>query len=417
MSTLADTIAAVFTARPDILDDPYPHCRRLLGAGAIHWLPADAGPGPWSDAWHILGYDEVRAALEDPRLGAHTLPPPAPGAGAMNDLARIFGSTLLYLEPPDHTRLRRLTAQTFTKRNGAALDSFVQSQVEQLIDRIVLTAGTFDLVSTLAAPLPNLVVAELLGLPTGRRAEFAQRTGGLMALRPTPEAMTDIVQSVALIRDLLPLRRSTPDDDLLSDLLRHQARDPSITDDEVVAQALTVVIAGTETLTAAITTAVRTVLTEPAMWQALGPDTIDSTVDELLRYDGPTHLLPRQAHAPLTLGTNTIRPGQRVWLWLAATNRDPSRFHDPDDLDCARTGPRPLTFGRGIHTCIGSKLARSEIAAVLLALRARFPDLRLARERTTWAPNPAVRSPARLDLTTEPVQRRRNATPGSCHTG
>jgi cytochrome P450 len=396
------SIGQVFAGSPQILADPNSVYRELQAAGPMHWVAGDAGSGPWTNAWHILGYDETATALKDRRLGAHRMPaPPAspePLSPAQRDaaeLGRIFGLTLLYLDPPDHTRLRLLTAQTFTRRVGECLRPTIVRMVDNLLDRVA-AQPTIDIVPDLATPLPILVVADLLGIPAEDQARVAACAGGIMTLHPTPRAMAHALELVHYFRDLLPRRRATPGDDLFSDLLRAQAEDAALSDDEVIAQCITVVIAGTETTTAAIATGVLNVLRHPALWEALGAESISSVVEELLRFDGPTHLLTREAHEAFEIGGHGIAAGQRLWLWVAAANRDPVRFTRPDELIVGRNEGRHLAFGSGIHGCIGASLARLELEMALLALRERYPALRLVARDVTWRPNAALRCPARL---------------------
>ncbi len=313
----------------------------------------------------------------------------------MAALGRIFGLTLLYLDPPDHTRLRLLTAQTFTRRVGDALRPRMEQMVDALLDGVA-AHDTVDVVADLATPLPNQVVAELLGIPAKDQATLAQRSGGIMTPRPTPQAMANALELVRYFRDLLPRCRADPGDDLISDLVRAQAENDALTDDEVIAQCMSVVIAGTETTTAALATGVLVLLDHPTFWEALSAQTVSAVVEELLRFDGPTHLLPREAREELELGGNKIEAGQRLWLWLAAANRDPARFVQADELVLERSGSRHLAFGSGMHACIGAALARLELEVALLHLRERFPVLRRADAQVSWSPNPALRCPAHL---------------------
>lgn len=403
MPDLATAIADLFTGSPATLADPYPRYRDLQAAGAMHWIGDAGGPGPWSHAWHVLGYAEVAAALKDRRFGAHRMPAPPPATpGTLSpaehdsaELGRIFGLTLLYLDPPHHTRLRLLTAQTFTRRVGGALRPRIQTMVNGLLDRVEAQRA-FDIVADLATPLPILVVAELLGIPHAERAHFAQCSGGIMTLAPTPQAMTNALDLVRTFRALMLHRRRDPGDDLISDLVRAQAENDALTDDEIMAQCLTVVIAGTETTTAAISTGILTLLRHPQAWAALSETGIERVVEELLRFAGPTHLLPREAREEVEIGGRMIQAGQRLWLWVAAANRDPARFPRADTFDGERTDVRHLAFGSGIHACIGAALARLEMQVVLLTLRERYPAMRLVDTDVPWSPNSALRSPQRL---------------------
>lgn len=203
--------------------------------------------------------------------------------------------------------------------------------------------------------------SELLGIPEKRRDAFTHHAGELMTLQLTPRAMTNTSELMRLIEELVDDRRRAQGDDHVSDLLRIQADTGDLTDDEVIAQCRTVVVAGTETTTAAIATALLTLLQHPTTWEALTPTTIGDVVEEILRFDGPTHLLPRESRESFQLGGQTIHAGQRLWLWLAAANRDPARFANPDSVAPSRNDSRHLAFGGGIHACIGATLARAEL--------------------------------------------------------
>ena len=302
------------------------------------------------------------------------------------------GGSMLFTDPPDHTRLRRLVSRAFTPRRVAALRPAVEAMVDGMLGP-TLDAGPVDVMATLAFPLPNAVIAELVGVPASDRAGF-QDLVRASAAGIEPIIDDDTVRAAmaagdelrAYFVDLLAERRRRPEDDLLSALDEAREDDDALTDDEIVATAILLFAAGFETTTNLIGNGLLALLRAPAQLERLRaePGLAVAAVDELLRWDSPVQLNSRTALEPAEVAGETLEPGQLVMVLQGAANRDPQRFERPDELDVARADNVPLSFGWGAHHCIGAPLARMEGEVVLRALAARTSSIDLLDPSPRW---------------------------------
>ncbi|MEV7782437.1 cytochrome P450 [Kitasatospora sp. NPDC088351] len=367
----------------------------------------DGPPG-----WLVTRYDDVRTALADPRLSSRrphlnshiraSLITPA-------EMAALRPSDLLTSDPPEHTRLRRLVSGQFTTRRMALLAPRIQDIVDQHLDALAAAPRPVDLMTTVALPVPSLVISELLGVPyTDRdrdRDRYQRLTAELLSLDRTRE---QLLASKAEMKDyllhLIRTRRAEPADDLLSGLLQAQATDTTLTDDEIAALAQLILIAGHETTANVIGLATLLLLRPPRLWDTVRrrPDLVDGVIEETLRHATVLQFgLLRVAREPLTLAGQPIAAGERVVLHLPAANRDGARFTDPDHFDPHRPdAAKHLSFGHGPHHCIGDQLARTELRTLLTTMLHRFPDLRLATDPDEVATHRhrVVHGPARLPV-------------------
>jgi cytochrome P450 len=366
-------------------DDPFPLFAEVRSAAPVHEITlADGHP-----AWLVVGYEEARAALNDPRLSkdmhaalarsgevvAEGLPGPA--------LARH----MLAVDPPDHTRLRRLAMPAFSRRRVEGLEARVRSIVEHLIAGLVAGGGdrSVDLVAGYAFPLPFTVISELLGIPEPDRADLGRWFRTLLAPYTGPQPPAEAVAAsdalVAYLVALLDLKRTAPGEDLVTDLVVAADRDGVLTEQEMLSTIFQLVVAGHDTTTSLIGNGTVALLRHPEQRDALvaDPDLVAKVVEECLRWDAPVpHSTFRYTTSEVHLGGAVIPPFAQVIISLAAANRDTARYGDAEAFDIRRTDGGHLAFGHGIHHCLGAPLARMEGRIALAALHTRFPAMRLA---------------------------------------
>jgi len=351
---------------------------RLVAEGPVHRMPMPNG----ALGWLVTGYEAARAALADPRIVKG-----GPGHGPYvaelpPGVAAAIGHHMLSLDPPDHTRLRRLVAAAFTRRRSELLEPRIQELTDGLLDRID-GRDEVDLIAELAYPLPIAVICELLGIPEADRSEFRSWTGplvsgGLAGLDAYAGAATALVDYV---HELLARKRREPADDLLSALVAVRDGGDRLTEDELTSMVYLLLLAGHETTVNLIANAVRALLTHPEQLARLRaePERIGAAIEELLRFDGPLQsAIPAITAAPVRIGEVVIPPGELVVISLLAANRDPARLPDAERLDVSRPAAPHLAFGHGIHHCLGAPLARIEARVAVGSLLARFPRLCLA---------------------------------------
>ncbi|MFF3325243.1 cytochrome P450 [Streptomyces sp. NPDC002889] len=379
----------------DFTANPYPYYARLRERGPVHQVRAPDG----GLFWLIVGHEEARAALADARLSKS----PATIAATMLD-EQVVGPYLLVVDPPDHTRLRKLVTREFTARRVEALRPRVQQVTDELLDAM-LPAGQADLVDTLAFPLPITVICELLGIPAADREAFRKWSNEVVA--PTgPEAGEAAVHELAAyLDDLIEDKRCAgPADDLLSALIRTRAEDDDrLSAAELRALAYLLLIAGHETTVNLISGGVRALLDHPGQLALLRADLglLDGAIEEMLRYDGPVETgTVRFSATPVPVGDIVIPPGEMVLVGIAAGDRDPARFPDPDRFDIRRDTRGHLAFGHGIHYCLGAPLARLEASVAIRTLLERCPDLALTRptDAYDWLPGLLMRGVRRLPV-------------------
>ncbi|MCA2263511.1 cytochrome [Mycobacterium marseillense] len=299
----------------------------------------------------------------------------------------------LFLDPPDHTRLRKLVSKAFAPRVVSALQPDISSLVDGLLDRVA-EKGRFEVVEDFAYPLPVAVICRLLGVPLDDEPQFS-RASALLAQALDPfstitgvpeEVANERQQAGAWLRDyfhgLIDKRRSRPGDDLLSGLIAVEESGDQLTEEEIVSTCNLLLIAGHETTVNLIGNAVLAMLRNTGQWAALGadPDRASAIVEETLRYDPPVQLVGRIALADMVIGGIEVPAGDVMMLLLAGASRDPAEYDRPDVFDPDRKTMRHLGFGRGAHYCLGAPLARLEAGVALAAVAARFPNARLEGE-------------------------------------
>ena len=361
------------------LDDPFPLFAEARKLGAVH--PVTLADG--HDAWLVVRYEEAMAALNEPRLSKDMDAALAKSSEVVAEglPGPDFARHMLTVDPPDHTRLRRLVSAAFTPKRVEALRPRVQTITDDLLDAIAERGpdSSVDLVSAFAFPLPFTVICELLGVPQADRARLGQEFTKLLVPTSTPseyaeaKAASDAV--VAMLRDLVAGKETSPGDDLVSALIRARDGDDSLDSRELLSSIFQLMVAGHDTTASLIGNSVVALLRNPEQLSKLRsePGTIPAAVEEFLRYDAPVpHSTFRYASEPLTLGDATIPEGAQVIICLAAANRDHDRYAKPESLAVDRAATRHLAFGHGIHHCLGAPLARMEGCLALGGVVATF---------------------------------------------
>ncbi|MEU6763879.1 cytochrome P450 [Streptomyces sp. NPDC046853] len=362
--------------------------------------PVPAGPGG-SPGYLVTGYTEARAALNDPRLSKDTAAFFA-GKGSRRRLHPAVARSMLASDPPQHTRLRKLVTGAFTTGAVRELRPFIARVTDDLLQQ--WPAGErFDLVAGLAVPLPVIVICELLGVPQTDRSDVRRWSAELFAAGE-PDVIDAASHALAdYMMGLIAAKRQNPGSTLLDRLISARDGDDHLSEDELVSLAVLLLVAGHETTTNALGNAVLALLQHPAELERLreDPDAVASALDELLRFDSPVSTATfRFTTRAITLGGTDIPAGAPVMVALGAANRDPARFPAPHLLDPGRDAAAHLSFGHGIHRCVGAPLARAELEIALRAVLTRFPGIRLAvpPEQLIWRRTRLVRG-----LTSLPV--------------
>jgi hypothetical protein len=405
-------------ADPAVVADPYP----------VMAMIREASPYPTLDgALIVLGrHADCSRILRDTRVssqrGTSRLATGGAGAagatggtgatGAGPSAPRRAAMSFLSMDPPDHTRLRKLVSKAFTPRTIARLEPRIRVVTDELLSAAAERhPGQLELVSELAYPLPVRIICELLGVPADDHQRFAGWSARLAhSLQPNfgggDDDLDDIVAAreefSAYFRELIAVRRARPGDDLLTELIRAEDEGSRLTEAELVATAILLLVAGHETTVGLISNAVLALLRHPDQLAALraDPALAPAAVEETLRYDPPVQLTARVARATIPIGPAEATDGALILLLLAATGRDPAVFADPDRFDLRRNAGGHLAFAAGPHFCLGAPLARLEAATALTAFARRVTDPELADGGLSYKPNFNLRGPDRLLLHT-----------------
>jgi cytochrome P450 len=376
---------AAFNPRdPAFIANPYPAYRELRETTPV-WR------SPFGRTF-LTRYEDSAVLMRDRRLGKDYTEPEALirrfGPTAMQEPAVVeLSHMMLMRDPPDHTRLRGLVTKVFTARKIEEMRPGIQAITDRLLDNVA-ARGEMDAIRDLAFPLPVLVICELLGIPGEDRARFVTATAsGAALLNPVPPTREELdranegtMATGAYFEGLFEQRRKEPRDDLLSLLVQAEEAGDRLTIEELRANTTLLFAAGHETTVNLIGNGIWSLHDNPSQWEAIrdNPALIPNAIEEILRYECPVQAVARTVAEPIEFGGEEFSKGDLIVALIGAANRDPEVFPDPDRLDVTRERLRPLSFGGGIHFCIGAQLARIEAEVVFSTLLRRMPDLKLA---------------------------------------
>jgi cytochrome P450 len=364
---------------PAFVADPYPTYQQLRAEDPVHHSPLGF--------WVLTRYDDVIAALRDPRLAKEAIA--AFVAARFGTAIPALGISMLDRDPPDHTRLRSLVSKAFTPRMVERLRPRIAQIVDGLLDR-VHGAGGMDLIEEFAYPIPVIVICEMLGVPVEDHERFKgwslDIARGLDSVLLPPDSdvpRRSLASRNALadyFRELIAARRRAPRSDMLSELIAAEEAGDKLSESELLATCILLLIAGHETTVNLIGNGTLALLRHPDQLRRLrdDPRLIGTAVEELLRFDGPVQRTARIPSEDVLIGGRVIAKGEMVMPFIGAADRDPAQFPDPDRLDLGRTDNRHIAFGWGIHFCLGAPLARVEGQIAINALVQRLPKLALA---------------------------------------
>jgi cytochrome P450 len=403
-----DLLTEILTPGPD--REPYDAYRRLREDAPAHRAEA-------TGMWSLTRYDDVKAILHDRRFGrgANLRSPGLAGlVGGLDtgrDRLRALGDTMLFADPPEHGRLRGLVSRAFTPRRIEALRPAIERLVEPLLDDLA-SAGSGDVLDLFAFPFPVAVIGELLGVPAPDQAAFRSLVRDSTAFIEAAPSEADLDRAEAALSkmtayfdDLVDQRSKRPADDLLSAMLAVDAGGDRLTREEIVSTAILLFGAGFETTTNLIGNGLLTLLRHPDELARLrtDPTLVPGAVEEILRYESPVQINARTALHEADLLGEPIETGTLVVTFLGAANRDPLRYEEPETFDVGRTDVQPLSFGWGIHHCLGAELARVEGQIAFERLLARFPRMDLVHDRASWRPSLTLRGLAELQVQVTPA--------------
>ncbi len=380
---------------PAVLADPYPLYAKLREADPVHW-------DPFLHAWVVTGYADCITVLH--KFSADRTPTPeqitALGIGALEPIAKVMTKQMLFMDAPAHTRLRKLCSTAFTPRRIEGLRAHIADIADRLIDRAA-PKGRMDVIADFAAPLPAIVTAEMLGVPTGDHAllkswsaDFAEMLGNF---QHNPDRASRVLKSVEAMtvyfRAAIREHERLPREGLIHSLMTAEVDGARLTEEEIIANTIVTMVGGQETTTNLIGNGLLTLLRKPEALAQLrdDPALIESAVEELLRYESPSQHTARIAPEDFELGGKSIRKRDAVMAVMAAGNRDPTRFAEPDRLDLTRPDNRHLAFGWAAHFCFGAPLARMEGQIAFTTMLRRLPDLTLDRQVLVWRENLGLR--------------------------
>jgi cytochrome P450 len=390
--------------RSEYAADPYPTYRRLREEAPFYLHPIFR-------VWVVSRYDDVSAILKDPRVSVQrasgNLPRfMNPFSGLSESFSAAIRGALLMVDPPDHTRLRNLVNKAFTPRVVEGLRPRIREVVDGVLDSLGQRA-TIDLVRDFATPVPVIVIAEMLGVPSADREAFKRWStviaglldpiGSEYGLREVEAAFEEMSR---YFDALFEARRREPRNDLVSRLVAIEDEGDRLSSSELLATVALILGAGHETTTNLISNAVVALLRNPGERKRFqeDPGLASTAVDEFLRYDSPVQATDRLLREDVEYGGQVLRKGQFALLLLGSANRDPAQFPDPDRLDLGRRENRHLSFSQGVHFCLGAQLARAEAEIALQVLLQRFPDLRGDPDPPAWRRSLVLRGPAALPV-------------------
>ena len=401
------SLSLVRLLEPEVLGNPYPLYHKLRVEDPVHW-------DRFLHTWVVTRYPDVLNVLHS--FSADRTPTPeqltAMGLSGLNPIAKVMVKQMLFMDAPAHTRLRGLASAAFTPRKVEVLRGHIQEISENLLDR-VQAQGQMDIIADYAAPMPAIVTAEMLGVPTEDHAnlkkwstDFAEMLGNF---QHNPDRIPRVLESTNNLTDYfqtaIDKMRLHPREGLIHSFMTAEVEGDRLTDEEIVANCIVTMVGGQETTTNLIGNGLLTLMRNPDQLARLRDDRslIPSAVEELLRYESPSQHTGRIAREDVQIGNREIRKGQAVMAIMAAANRDPERFPDPDRLILDRSDNKHLAFGWSSHFCFGAPLARMEGQIAFETLLRRLPNLELVPGPLTWRNNSGLRGLMALPVTFSPT--------------
>ena len=393
---------------PAFHDNRYAMYRRILDEAPVHRSPLGG--------WVLARYSDVQTVLRRPDMTTRSLMMSNDEREALlraqgmweqwsnSALPAFMDVVMLLQDPPEHTRLRAVMGKVFTPKAVEGLRPHIEELVSDLLAEV---DGEMELIADLAFPLPALVICEMLGIPSEDREQlkvWSSAAARLLDPLMDSETFQRADDALKAFREyffaLIDERHRSPGDDLFSTLVHDEEDGERLTDDELVTNGTFLFGAGHETTQNLIGNGVNALLRNPDQLEKLraDPSLVRNAIEEFLRYDPPVQVTGRSAMSEVELPDVTIEAGERVILLLAAANRDPARFDDPDRLDITRPDLRPLSFGGGIHHCLGAALARLEGQVAISGLLDRFGTIELVTDKVEWKDNITLRGPKELRL-------------------
>lgn len=405
----ADALLFELLATPEGRADPYPRYAKLRESWPVHRLAMDM-PSSSVGTWVFTRFEHCQAVLRHPKVGKDFASMQRRWGLDEGELEaqQAFSSdrpSMLFSDPPDHTRLRGLVSKAFTPRTVEALRPHIVRLADEVLD--TLGTGEVDIMTSLAFPLPVSVIGEMLGVPRADRPRFQGLVrSAAAALEPfvSSEVLTGANEATLEMEDyfghLVAERRDDPTDDLLSKLIAAEADGDQLSHSELLSTAILLFAAGFETTTNLIGNGLLALLRNPGELHRLRrePSLLASAVEELLRYDSPVQVNGRVAGDDIEIDGHTLPAGATLLVLQGAANRDPDRFADPDRLDIARADGASLSFGTGIHFCLGAALARAEGQVIFGRLLERFPSIELLDDNPPYRDSITLRGLAKLPV-------------------
>jgi cytochrome P450 len=403
MATSDASLSLVRLLEPEVLADPYPLYHKLRSEDPVHW-------DRFLHTWVVTRYSDVLNVLHS--FSADRTPTPeqltAMGLSGLNPIAKVMVKQMLFMDAPAHTRLRGLASVAFTPQRVGVLRGHIQEIVDRLLDR-VRTRGKMDIIADFAAPMPAIVTAEMLGVPTEDHADlkkwsadFAEMLGNF---QHNPDRIPRVLESTnnltTYFRDAIGKMRDHPREGLIHSFMTAELDGDRLTEEEIIANCIVTMVGGQETTTNLIGNGLLTLMRNPEQLDQLrdNPSLIPSAVEELLRYESPSQHTGRIAREDVQIGSKQIRKGQAVMAIMAAANRDPERFSEPDRLILDRSDNKHLAFGWSSHFCFGAPLARMEGQIAFETILRRLPNLEIVPGPLTWRDNSGLRGLTALPVT------------------
>jgi cytochrome P450 len=388
-----------------VFANPYPTYAALRTRDPVHWSSL-------ASAWVVSRYRDIDTILRDHQRFSNDFEHRTLSRRRQGQLNPAVDKSMLFVDPPDHTRLRSLVSKAFTPKTIETMALRIREIMSALLEQIP-DPTSFDLMQAIADPLPVIVIAELLGVPPKDRAQFKvwsdQRARTLeptITARERDMAAEASKAFMAYFLGIINERRVHPQNDLISALVMAEEQGDKLTEDEMVVMLRLLLVAGNETTTNLIGNGMLALLQHPEQLQLLRrqPELMPSAIEELLRYDAPVQTDIRTALEDVELGGKFIRKGQGLLLLIGSANRDPDIYHDPDGLDLTRRETSHMTFGRGIHHCLGAPLARLEGRVAFEMLLERFEDLHLLTDRPQFKDHVVLRGLQALPTGARPAR-------------